>query len=46
MQWAYLARDDYFDEKLYADRYSIKRTNAWMDRFRSLLNRFDTTLSC
>lgn len=35
----------YFDEDLYKERYSIERTNAWMDSFRSLLNRFDTTLS-
>ncbi|MDR0546522.1 MAG: IS5/IS1182 family transposase, partial [Dysgonamonadaceae bacterium] len=26
-------------------RYSIERTNAWMDSFRSLLNRFDVTVS-
>jgi len=38
-------RDDYFDEKLYAERYSIERTNAWLDSFRSLLNRFDRTVS-
>jgi len=38
-------RDDYFDEKLYTERYSIERTNAWIDSFRSLLNRFDTTVS-
>jgi transposase len=37
--------DHYFDEKLYQQRYSIERTNAWMDSFRSLLNRFDTTLT-
>jgi len=37
--------DYYFDEKLYKQRYSIERTNAWMDSFRSLLNRFDTTVS-
>ena len=37
--------DHYFDEKLYKERYSIERTNAWMDSFRSLLNRFDTTIS-
>lgn len=36
-------RDEYFDEELYAERYAIERTNAWMDSFRSLLNRFDTT---
>ena len=35
--------DEYFDQKLYDERYSIERTNAWMDSFRSLLNRFDTT---
>ncbi|MEO5789053.1 MAG: hypothetical protein ACOH2D_10970 [Gelidibacter sp.] len=23
--------------------YAIERTNAWMDSYRSLLNRFDTT---
>jgi transposase len=28
---------------LYDLRYAIERTNAWMDTFRSLLNRFDTT---
>ncbi|WP_345008190.1 transposase, partial [Snuella lapsa] len=37
--------DYYFDEKLYEERYAIERTNAWMDSFRSLLNRFDTTLT-
>lgn len=37
--------DDYFlDDKLYEERYSIERTNAWMDSYRSLLNRFDTTI--
>lgn len=38
-------RDEYFDQELYNQRYSIERTNAWMDSFRSLLNRFDTTVS-
>ncbi len=37
--------DDYVDEQLYKERYAIERTNAWLDSFRSLLNRFDTTLS-
>ena len=37
--------DHYFDEKLYEQRYAIERTNAWMDSFRSLLNRFDTTIT-
>jgi len=37
--------DHYFDEKLYKERYSVERTNAWMDGFRSLLNRFDTTIT-
>ena len=36
--------DHYFDELLYEQRYAIERTNAWMDSFRSLLNRFDTTI--
>ena len=36
-------RDEYFDQLLYNERYKIERTNAWMDNFRSLLNRFDTT---
>jgi hypothetical protein len=33
------------DDELYKERYSIERTNAWMDSFRSLLNRFDVTVS-
>ncbi len=37
--------DHYFDEKLYKQRYAIERTNAWMDGFRSVLNRFDITVS-
>ncbi|KAK9674599.1 Transposase DDE domain [Popillia japonica] len=38
--------DNYLlDEMLYKERYSIERTNAWMDSFRTLLNRFDTTVS-
>ena len=36
-------RDEYFDRELYDERYAVERTNAWMDSFRSLLNRFDTT---
>ena len=37
-------RDEYFDQELYDQRYAVERTNAWMDSFRSLLNRFDTTV--
>ena len=37
--------DEYFDEQLYKERYAIERTNAWLGRFRSLLNRFDTVPS-
>ena len=33
------------DELLYKKRYTIERTNAWLDSFRTLLNRFDTTVS-
>lgn len=34
-----------FDEMLYEQRYTIERTNAWMDSYRTLLNRFETTIS-
>lgn len=37
-------RDQYFDKELYVERYAVERTNAWMDSYRSLLNRFDTTV--
>lgn len=37
-------REEYFDQELYSERYAVERTNAWMDSFRSLLNRFDTTI--
>lgn len=33
------------DDVLYAEKYSIERTNAWMDSYRSVLNRFDTTIA-
>ena len=36
-------RDEYFDQKPYNERYAVERTNAWMNSYRSLLNRFDTT---
>lgn len=38
-------RDEYFDKELYDERYAVERTNAWVDSFRSLLNRFDTTIA-
>ena len=34
-----------FDEMLYQQRYTIERTNAWVDSYRTLLNRFDTIIS-
>ena len=37
--------EEFLDELLYEQRYTIERTNAWMDSYRSVLNRFDTTLS-
>lgn len=40
-----LSTDHIVDEELYQERYAIERTNAWMDSFRSLLNRFDTTVT-
>lgn len=33
------------DGELYAKRYSIERTNAWIDSFRTIPNLFGTTLS-
>lgn len=35
----------FVDGLLYAERYSVERTNAWMDSYRTLLNRFDTTVT-
>jgi len=37
--------DRFFHKKLYEERYSIERTNAWIDSFRSCLNRFDVKTS-
>ena len=37
--------EEFLDELLYEQRYTIERTNARMDSYRSVLNRFDTTLS-
>ncbi|WP_430907727.1 hypothetical protein [Maribacter sp. 2-571] len=34
-----------FDQDLYSERYAVERTNAWMDSFRSLLYKFDTTIA-
>jgi hypothetical protein len=34
------------DDILYKERYSIERTNAWLDSYRSILNRFDVTFRC
>ena len=31
-----------FDDELYEQRYTIERTNAWIDSYRTLLNRFET----
>ncbi|RMZ60366.1 hypothetical protein D1632_05355 [Chryseobacterium nematophagum] len=35
--------DHYFDHQLYKERYVIEKTSVWMESFRSILNRFDTT---
>jgi transposase len=32
------------DEEMYKERFVIERTKAWMDSFRTLLVRQDTTL--
>lgn len=39
------AEDYLFNDELYKERFVIERTNAWMDGFRSILTRFDTTVS-
>jgi transposase len=36
-------RKKYFDETIYKTRYVNERHFAWMDNFRTLLIRFDTT---
>ena len=35
----------FLDELLYKRRFCIERTNAWIDSYRNVLNRFDTSLS-
>ena len=35
----------FLDELLYKRRYCIERTNAWMDTYRNVLNRFGKALS-
>ncbi|TXH67007.1 MAG: IS5 family transposase [Thiothrix sp.] len=35
----------FFDGKLYERRSAIERANAWIDGFRALINRFETTVS-
>ncbi len=37
--------DRLFDEEMYKERWKIERTNAWMDGFKAVLTRFDTTIS-
>ena len=38
--------EDYlFDNEMYKERWIIERTNAWMDGFKAVLTRFDTTVS-
>ena len=34
----------YFDELMYDERFTIERTNAWMDNYRSFDLRFDKTI--
>ena len=34
-----------YDEEMYKHRWKIERTNAWMDGFKAVLTRFDTTIS-
>lgn len=39
------SQDNLFDPKMYKERWIIERTNAWMDAFRSIMNRFENTVS-
>lgn len=34
----------FFDEQMYQYRYTIERTNAWCDSYRTLLVRQDTSI--
>ena len=38
------AADHYFDAELYRQRTAIERTNAWLDRFKTLLVRYETNV--
>ncbi|MEM6260859.1 MAG: transposase [Bacteroidota bacterium] len=42
---ANLDSDQFFDELMYEEHFSIERTNVWMDSLRTLLVRQDTTSS-
>jgi transposase len=35
--------DHLLDEELYKERFAIERTNAWLDAFKAILTRFETT---
>jgi len=37
------AEDQYFDTELYRQRTAIERTNSWLDSFKTLLVRFETS---
>lgn len=37
--------DHYFDEQLYSKRTAIERSNAWIDSFKSLILRYEKTIS-
>lgn len=34
-----------FDEEMYKERWTVEQTNAWMNGFKAVLARFDTTVS-
>lgn len=36
--------DYYFDDELYKRRFKIEKANAWLDSFKSLLIRFETSV--
>ncbi|AWM31905.1 transposase [Hymenobacter nivis] len=38
------AEDTYTNPELYRERTAIERTNAWLDSFKTLLGRYETTV--
>ncbi|SHM66172.1 hypothetical protein SAMN05444267_10668 [Chryseobacterium polytrichastri] len=37
--------ESYFDQLLYMEQYAMERRNAWLNSFRSILNKLDSTIT-